>query len=129
MNHPQQQQPPQPNQQPKLPQAIPPPVQHGQQPPPQQPAPYRQQPQRACFNCDDPSHFVKDCPLKDRARKPVQQQVNSCHTNLTGGWTCPSQPHGLINESYPASLPIQGIVAFCVICGCTEHSESECMTP
>ena len=94
MNHPEQQQPPQPNQQPKLPLAIPPPVQHAQQPPPHQPAPYRQQPQRACFNCGDPSHFVIDCPLKDRARKPVQQQVNSCHTNPAGGWTCPSEPHG-----------------------------------
>ena len=129
MNHPQPKQPPQPNQQPKLPLAIPPPVQHAQQPPPQQPAPYRQQPQRACFNCGDPSKFVIDYPLKDRARKPVQQQVNPCHTNPAGGWTCPSQPHGLNNEIYPASLPIQGTVAFCVNCGCTEHSASECMTP
>ena len=49
---------------------------------PQQPAAFRQQPQRTCFNCGDPSHFVADCPLKDRARKPVQQAVNSCRTNL-----------------------------------------------
>ena len=129
MNQPQQQQLPQPHQQPKLPPAIPPPVQQAQQPPLQQPAPYRQQPQRACFNCGDPSHYVIDCPLKVRARKPVQQQVHSCHTNPTGGWTCPSQPHGLNKEIYPASLPIQGTVAFCMNCGCTEHSASECMTP
>ena len=58
MAPPQQQQPAQPNLQPKLPPAIPSPAQHAQQPPPQQPAPYRQQPQRACFNCGDPSHFV-----------------------------------------------------------------------
>ena len=38
------------------------------QQPPQQPAAYQQQTQRACFNCGDPSHFVGDCPLKDRAR-------------------------------------------------------------
>ena len=53
---------PQPNLQPKLPPAVPPPVQPAQQPvqqpPQQQPAPYRQQPQRACFNCGDPTHFV-----------------------------------------------------------------------
>ena len=130
--HPQPQhpQPQQPNQQPKLPQAIPPPIPQPQQiPPPQQPAPYRPQPQRACFNCGDPSHFVIDCPLNDRARKPVQQQVNSCHTNPSGGWTCPSQPHGVNNEVYPASLPIQGTVAFCVKCGCAEHSASECISP
>ena len=129
MAPPQQQQPPQPNLQPKLPPGIPPPAQHAQQPPSQQPAPYRQQPQTACFNCGDPSHFVIDCPLKDRARKPVQQQVNSCHSNPTGGWTCPSQPHGVNNEIYPASLPIQGTVAFCVNCGCNEHSAFECMIP
>ena len=76
-----------------------------------------------------PSHFVIDCPLKDRARKQVQQQVNSCHTNPCGGWTFPSQPHGMNNEVYPASLPIQGTVAFCINCGCTEHSASECMAP
>ena len=70
-----------------------------------------------------------DCPLKDRARKPVQQQVNSCHTNPSGGWTCPSQPHGVNNEMHPASLPIQGTVAFCINWGCTEHSTSECMAP
>ena len=99
------------------------------QQPPQPPAGYRQQPQRACFNCGDPSHFVVDCPLKDRARKPVQQQVNSGHTNPTGGWTCPSQPHGLNYEVFPASLPTQGTVAFCVNCGRTEHSASECMAP
>ena len=29
--------------------------------PPQQHAAYKQQPQRACFNCGDPSHIVTDC--------------------------------------------------------------------
>ena len=53
MAPPQQQQPPQPSLQPKLPKAIPPPAQHAQQLPPQQPAAYRQQPRRACFNCGD----------------------------------------------------------------------------
>ena len=129
MAQPQQPQPPPPNQQPKLPPAIPPPVQQPQQVPPQQQAPFRQQPQRACFICGDPSHFVIDCPLKDRARKPMQQQLNSCHTNPSGGWTCPSQPHGVNNEMHPASLPIQGTVAFCINCGCTEHSASECRAP
>ena len=45
---------------------------------PQQHAAFRQQPQRKCFNGGDPSHFVADCPMKDRTRKPVQQVVNSC---------------------------------------------------
>ena len=85
MAPPQQPQPPQPNLHTKLPPAIPPPIQQSSQVPPQQPAAYRQQPQRACFNCGDPSHFVIDCPLKDRSRKPVQQQVKSCHTNPSGG--------------------------------------------
>ena len=125
---------PQPNQSP----AAPLPAQKMQQQPPQpaayqqQPAPpaaYRQQPQRACFNCGDPSHFVVDCPLKDRARKSVQQQVNSCHTNPSGSWMCPSQPHGLNYDVFPASLPTQGTVAFCINCGRTEHSASECMAP
>ena len=129
MAQPQQPQPPPPNQQPKLPPAIPPPMQQPKQMPPQQQAPSRQQPQRACFNCGDPSNFVIVCPLKDRARKPVQQQVNSCHTNPSGGCTCPSQPHGVNKEMHPASLPIQGTVAFCINCGCTEHSASECMAP
>ena len=98
------QKPPQSNQQPKQTLAVPPPAQLAQQPVQQlpllQPALYRQQPQKACFNSGDPSHFVIDCPLKDRARKPVQQQVNSCHTNPSGGWTCLSQPHGINNEVY-----------------------------
>ena len=123
----------QPNQSPVAPapaqkmqqQQPPQPAAYQQQPMP--PAPYRQQPQRACFNCGDPSHFVVDCPLKDRARKPVQQQVNSCHTNPTGSWVCPSQPHGLNYDVFPASLPTQGTVAFCIHCGRTEHSASECM--
>ena len=83
----------------------------------------------ACFNCDDPSHFVGDCPLKDRAQKPLQQLVISCHTNPSGGWTCPSQPYGMNHEVFPASLPVRGIVAFCINCGRTEHSASECMPP
>ena len=68
------------------------------QQPPQQPAAYRQQPQRACFNCGDSSHFVMDCPLKDRARKPVQQAVSSCPTNIAGEWVCPSNPRGMNDD-------------------------------
>ena len=126
---------PQPNQSPAAPlpaqkmqqQQPPQPAAYQQQPAP--PAAYRQQPQRACFNCGDLSHFVVDCPLKDRARKPVQQQVNSCHTNPSGSWICPSQPHGLNYDVFPVSLPTQGTVAFCINCGRTEHSASECMAP
>ena len=132
-------QPQQANQQPNQSPAAHPPAQNIQQQPPQQPAAYqqpaqqpaayRQQPQRACFNCGDPSHFVVDCPLKDHSLKRVQQQVNSCHTNPSGGWTCPSQPHGMNCEVFPASLPTQGTFAFCINCGRTGHSASECMAP
>ena len=59
----------------------------------------------------------------------MQQRVSSCHTNPTGGWTCPSQPHGLNYEVFPASLPTQGTVAFCITCGRTEHWASECRVP
>ena len=59
----------------------------------------------------------------------MQQQVNSCHTNPSGGWTCPSQPHGMNNDVYPASLPTQRTVAFCINCGRIELSASECMAP
>ena len=33
------------------------------------------------------------------------------------------------NEVYPASLPTQGTVAFCINFGHTEHSASKCMAP
>ena len=74
---------------------------------PPQPVAVRQQPPRAFFNCGDPSHFVADCHLKNRARKPVQQLVNSCRTNPAGEWTCPSNPHGMNNDVVPAALPAQ----------------------
>ena len=96
---------------------------------PQQPAAFRQQPQRTCFNCGDPSHFVADCPLKDRARKPVQQVVNSCRTNLAGEWMCPSTPRGMNDDVMPAALPEQGTSAFCVNCGRICHVASDCMMP
>ena len=81
---------PQPNQQPKLLLAVPLPVQPAQppvqQPPLQQAAPYRQQPERACFNCGDPSHFVIDCPLRDRTKKSVQQQVRRMDLPISITW-------------------------------------------
>ena len=97
--------------------------------PPPQPVAVRQQPPRACFNCGDPSHFVADCPLKDRARKPVQQLVNSCRTNPAGEWTFPSNPHGMNNDVVPAALAAQGPPTIRVNCDCTGHTASECMVP
>ena len=96
---------------------------------PQQPAAVRQQPQRTCFNCGDPSHFVADCPMKDRARKPVQQVVNSCRTNMTGEWVCPSNPRGMNDNMTPAALPEQGTTPFCINCGRAGHVASDCMVP
>ena len=97
--------------------------------PPQQPAAYRQQPQRSCFNCDDPTNFVIDCPSKDRARKTVQQAVNSCRTSVAGEWTCPSNPRGMNNDIVPVALPEEAITAFCINFGRTGHMASECMVP
>ena len=111
--------------QPQAPAPQPPNAQQPQQPS----APFRQQPQRACFNCGDPSHFVADCPLKDRARKPMQQIVNSCRTNVAGEWTCPSNPRGMNDDLVPASLPEQSTSAFCVNCGRSGHVASDCMIP
>ena len=96
---------------------------------PQQPAAFRQQPQRTCFNCADPSHFVADYPLKDRARKPVQQVINSCRMNMAGEWVCPSNPRGMNDNMMPAALPEQGTTSFCVNCGHTGHVASDCMLP
>ena len=96
---------------------------------PQEPVAVQQQPPRACFNCGDPSHFVADCPLKDRERKPVQQLVNSCQTNPTGEWTCPSNPYGMNNDVVPAALTAQGPPTLRVNCDCTGHTASECMVP
>ena len=96
---------------------------------PQQPPTFRQQPQRTCFNCGDPSHFPADCPLKDRARKPVQQIVNSCRKNTAGEWMCPSNPRGMNDDLMPATLPEQGTSAFCVNCSHVGHVASDCMTP
>ena len=96
---------------------------------PQQPAAFRQQPQRTCFNCGDPSHFVADCPMKDRARKPVQQVVNSCRTNMTGEWVCPSNPRGMNDNMTPAALPEQVTTPFCINCGRAGHVASDCMVP
>ena len=104
------------------------PVPNAQQPP-QQPVANRQQLARACFICGDPSHFVADCPLKDRARKPMQQLVNSCRTNIAGEWTCPSNPRGINNDILPAALPERSTAAFCVNCGRTGHVASYCMAP
>ena len=99
------------------------------QQPPQQPRAYRQQPQRACFHCGDSLHFVTDCPLKDRAGKPVQQAVNSCRTKIAGEWVCPSNPQGMNNDVVPAALPEQGKTTFCVNCvrTGTRHQNAWCL--
>ena len=97
--------------------------------PPQQPVANRQQQPRACFNCGDPSHFIADCPLKDRARKPMQQLVNSCRTIVAGEWTCPSNPRGMNSGITPATLPEHGSATFCINCGRRGHLASDCTAP
>ena len=70
-----------------------------------------QQP-RACFNCGDPTHFVIDCSSKDRACKLIQQKVNSCHTNPSGGSTCPFVPHGVNHEVFFRNVANTGNSSF-----------------
>ena len=70
-----------------------------------------------------------DCPLKDRARKQVQQAFNSCRMNIAGEWVCPSHPRGMNDDIVPAALAEQGRTAFCINCGHTGHLASECMVP
>ena len=99
---------------------------------PPQPVAVRQQPpkpSRACVNCGDPSHFVADCTLKDRARKPVPQLVTSCRTNPAGEWSCPSNSQGMNNDVVPAALPAQAPPTLRVTFDCTGNTASECMVP
>ena len=99
---------------------------------PPQPVAVRQQPpkpSRACFNCGDPSHFVADRTLKDRAHKPVPQLVTSCRTNPAGEWSCPSNSQGMNNDVVPAALPAQAPPTLRVTFDCTGNTASECMVP
>ena len=80
-----------------------------QAPAPQQPA--RVVPQGACFNCGLPSHFAKECPNRDLARKPAaraapDERVNLCENNVASACSGP---------------------VFCDNCGMTEHSASVAM--
>ena len=103
---------------------------NGQLPP--QPVAVRQQPpkpSRACVNCGDPSHFVVNCTLKDRARKPMPQLVISCRTNPAGEWSCPSNSQGINNDVVPAALPAQAPPTLRVTFDCTGNTASECMVP
>ena len=99
---------------------------------PPQPVAVRQQPpkpSRACFNCGDPSHFIADCTLKDRARKSVQQLVSSCRTNPACEWTSPSNSQGMNNDVVPAALPAQAPPTLRVTFDCTGNTAPECMVP
>ena len=103
---------------------------NGQLPP--QPVAVRQQPpkpSRACVNCGDPSHFVADRTLKDRAHKPVPQLITSCRTNPAGEWSCPSNSQGMNNDVVPAALPAQAPPTLRVTFDCTGNTASECMVP
>ena len=120
---PQQPAPPQNQPNPVQHQTFSPPVHNAQQVPPQLVA-YRQQRPRACLSCSDPSHFVADCPLKDRAQKPMQKLIILCRTNPVGEWNCPSNPYDVNKDIVPAALPVHGTVTFCINCGRTGHAAS-----
>ena len=70
-----------------------------------------------------------DCTLKDRARKPVQQAVNSCRLNTAGEWICTSNPQDMNNDVVPVVLQEHGTTIFCVNCARTGHTASECVVP
>ena len=79
-----------------------------QAPAPQQPA--RVVPQRACFNCGLRGLFARECANRDLARKPAaraapDERVNLCENNVASACSGP---------------------VFCVNCGMTEHSASQC---
>ena len=79
-----------------------------QAPIPQQPA--RVIPLGMYFNCGLAGHFARECPNRDQARKPVARavpddRVNFCENDVASA----------------CSGPI-----FCVHCGMTEHSASQC---
>ena len=74
------------------------------------PLPPMRIPQGICFHCGLPGHFARQCPTKDQARKPQifaapDNQVNYCEEMLASDCT------GQI---------------FCVNCGMTEYSASQC---
>ena len=84
---------------------------------------------KGIFQLWQPIALRNRLPAKRSRTKTATATSKRLSQNPYGGWSCPSLPHGMKHEVFPASIPVQGTVAFCNNCGRIELSSSECIAP